>query len=213
MNSTDLLEFWRAQISDEQRPYLWSDDEAWVYMDQAQKQLCRWTEGIPDASTPDVVTVPVETGEIFAQVHASILTFRQAVLLSSGNLLDILNHTDVRKWDNASGNVTAMIVGLERNKVRWDKTPTVDDEVTLLVHRLPLCDIEGPDQAFEVDAWHIPQLTYWMSHLAFQKPDTETFDKKAAERAYAQFKAYCDQVAAEQNRYKQKPRSIVYGGI
>lgn len=213
MNSTTLLDYWRAQVMDQALPFLWTDDEAWAYMNDAQLQFCRKTEGIPDATTPEVVQVPVELGEIFADVHPSILTFREAHLLSTGDSLDILNHTDVRKWDNASGNVTAMIVGMERNKVRWNKTPTVDDEVDLLVFRLPLTTIDAADQEFEIDEIHHLYLAEWMSHRAYLKPDVETFDKQASDRARMNFENYCAQVSAEQRRYKQKPRAVRYGGI
>lgn len=213
MNSSSLLDYWRSQMMDLALPYLWSDDEVYVFMNDAQKQFCRLTEGIPDASTPEVVTVPITTGEILADVHPSILTFREAHLLSTGMSLDIKNHPEVRKWDNAAGNVTAMIVGLEKNVVRWDKTPMVDDEVELLVFRLPLTEIDDANQEIEIDDLHHIKLCDWMSHLAYLKPDTETYDKQASNRARANFEAYCAQVNAEQRRYKQKPRSIQYGGI
>lgn len=213
MNSTTLLEYWRTQVTDTLRPYLWSDDEAFVFMNEARNQFCRLTEGIPDASTPEVVEVPITTGEITAKTHESILTFRLAVLDSTGVPLDIKNHTEITKWSNTEGSVTTMIVGLERNLVRWDKTPMVDDSVTLLVFRMPLEDVSATDTDLEIDDLHHPSLTYWMSHLAYLKPDTETFDKAASDRARANFENYCRQVAGEQRRYRQKPRAIAYGGI
>lgn len=213
MNSTTLLEYWRAQIVDQNRRYLWSDDEAFVYMNEAQSMLCRLTQGISDATTPEVVTVPIVTGEIFAPTHESILNFRQAVLVSTGRPLDIKNHTEIKRWDNTIGTVSQMIIGLENHKVRWNYTPAVDDEVTLLVFRLPLTTIDNFDQDLEVEPKHHASLTFWMSHLAYLKQDTETFDKQASDRAKANFEAYCFQVTAEQERYKQKPRSIAYGGI
>ena len=213
MNSTTLLEYWRSQIVDETRRYLWTDDEAFVYMNEAQNMLCRLTEGISDATTPEVVSVPVEAGELFASVHERILTFRQAVLVSTGYKLDIKNHTEITRWDNSTGSVTQMIVGLEKHKVRWNYTPAVDDEVTLLVFRLPLSFIDDYDQELEVEETHHASLSFWMSHLAYLKADTETFDKQASDRAKANFLAYCEQVGGEQRRYKQKPRSIQYGGV
>jgi hypothetical protein len=207
------MAYWRSQVVDAERPYLWADDEALVYMNEAQKQFCRKTEGISDASTPSVVQVAVETGGIFASVHPSILTFRQAVLGSTGYKLDIVNHTEVQRWDNGTGSVTQMIVGMERNKVRWNRTPTVDDEVTLLVYRLPVDDITDFDQEFEIDALHHTALAFWMSHLAYMKTDIETFNKQASDKARALFEDYCVSVSAEQRRYKQKPRSIAYGGL
>ena len=213
MNSTSLLSYWRTQVVDSLRPYLWSDEEAFVFMNEAQNQFCRLTEGISDATTPEVVQVPVTIGEIFAPVHPSILNFRTASLLSTGGDVTIKNHTDVRLWDNAAGSISTMIVGMEKNKVRWGKTPLLDDEVNLLVFRLPLTEITDVEQELEIEATHHASLSFWMSHLAYLKPDTETFDKQGSDRAKANFEAYCFQAAAEQRRYKQYPRSIRYGGI
>jgi len=213
VNVQQLLDYWRSQIVDNARPYLWSDDDALVYAAEAERQFCRLTEGISDASTPEVVTVSVSEGDIFADVHPSILTFRQAVLESTGYPLAIKNHTEITKWDNAAGSVTAMIVGLEQNRVRWNYTPTVDDEVTLLVFRLPLEDTLTVSSELEIEVRHHASLTHWMSHLAYLKQDTETFDKQASDRAKGNFLQYCEQVAGEQRRYRQKPRSIAYGGI
>jgi hypothetical protein len=195
------------------RPYLWSDDEGFVYMNEAQNQFCRMTQGVSDATTPEVVTVPVITGELFSPTHESILSFRQATLDSTGYNLDIKNNTEIKRWDNTVGTVSQMIIGLENHKVRWNYTPALDDSVTLLVYRLPLTSITDFDQELEIEAKHHASLTYWMSHLAYLKPDTETFDKQASDRALTNFERYCFQVTNEQDRYKHRPQPVAYGGI
>lgn len=213
MDSTGVIEHFRSQIVDQNRPYLWSDDEVIRYLDDAQLEFCRRTEGIGDTSTPEVVNVPITTGEILAKVHPSILTFRLALRASDGSKIEIINHTDVRSWTNTTGRVTRMIVGLENGVVRWGTTPQEDDEANLMVYRLPLEDITDFDQELEIEAKHHIHLVDWMRHLAYLKDDTEVFDKQASDRAEKLFSTYCDFVAAEQRRYKQKPRAVAYGGI
>lgn len=213
MNSTELLEYFRAQVVDEIRPYQWSDDEIIVFMNEAQLKFCRLTEGISDVSTPEVVNVPVTTGEILAETHPSILNFRMALLASTGRKVEITNHTDVVSWANYTGEVRQMIIGMEENVVRWGATPAIDDEVNLMVFRLPLTDITDFDQDFEIHPKHHVSFVHWMKHLAYLKDDTEVFDKNASDKAKAQFEGYCDLVAAEQRRYRQKVRVVAYGGI
>jgi hypothetical protein len=214
MNTTGLLEYFRSQMMDEERPYLWSDTEVMTYMNEAQMMFCRLSEGIADASTPEVVNVPVVLGELRALTHPSILTFRMALLASSGAQIEIVNHTDVRSWTNQIGQVRRMIVGLEPDIVRWGTTPDEDDEVNLTVFRLPLLDLVEFDQDLEIPTKHHAYLLYWMQHLAYLKPDTEVFDKKASDRAKAAFEAYCEGlVSAETRRQRQKPRVVQYGGI
>jgi len=213
MNSTELLDYSRAQLVDAVRPYLWSDAEIFIFMNEAQSMFCRLTDGIADANTAEVTVVPITTGEIFAESHPSILTFRNAYLTSTGAELEIKNHTDIHKWTNQTGQVSQMIIGLQDNLVRWNYTPAVDDEVNLLVYRRPLEDITDADQELEVDGRHHVSLVHWVKHLAFGKPDTETYDANASEQAGMAFRAYCAQVKVEQERYKHKPRSVAYGGI
>jgi len=213
MNSTELLDYWRGQVMDQVRPYLWSDTDAFVYMNEAQLQFCRMSEGIPDATTTEVCSVPVITGEITAEIHPSILHFRNAYLVSTGMELTIRNHNSVKKWDNHTGQITSMIIGMQDNLVRWDHTPMLDDEVSLLVFRLPLTDITDVDQDFEVDPRHHPSLALWMKHLGYLKNDVETYDKQQSDRAKAEFEQYCMQVKIEQGRYRHAPRAVSYGGI
>lgn len=213
MDSTALVEYFRSQIVDETVRYLWSDDEVLVYANEAQLMFCRLTEGIADVSTPEVVNIPVCTGEILAPVHPAILTFRLALLASTGRKLDIINHTDVQSWANATGNIYSMIVGMEDGVVRWGATPAVDDEVNLMVFRMPLTDITDFDQDLEIDSKHHVSLVHWMKHLAYLKDDTEVFDKAASDKAKATFEEYCNTAASEQRRYRQKPRVVAYGGI
>ena len=214
MNSTELLEYFRLQVMDNVRnPYLWSDSEIITYMNEAQSMFCRLTDGIADATTREVIAVPIVTGEIFAETHPSILHFRTASMVSTGNELDIKNHTDIHKWTNQTGSVTQLIIGLQDNLVRWNYTPAVDDEVNLLVYRLPLEDITDVDQDLEIDIRHHVSLVEWMKKLAYSKQDTETFDTDASKKGELAFRLYCAQAKLEQERYKHKPRSVAYGGI
>lgn len=213
MNSTGLLDYWRSQVIDQVRPYLWSDDDAFVYMNEAQLMFCRLSEGLPDSNTTEVCAVPIITGEITAETHPSILHFRRAYLVSTGQELDIRNHTDVHKWDNHLGPVTMMIIGMQDNLVRWNHTPQLDDEVGLLVFRLPLTDITDVEQDLEVDPRHHASLALWMKHLCYLKNDVETYDKQQSDRAKLEFEQYCAQVKTEQGRYRHAPRNVSYGGI
>jgi hypothetical protein len=198
---------------DEEKPYLWSDDEIWTYMNEAQMRFCRDAEGISDFTTPEVVNIPVTTGEVTAKSHCSILNFRLALLASTGCKLDIINYTDVQSWATNSGRVSSIIIGMQEGKVRWNATPIADDEVNLIVFRLPLSEITGPDQEIEIDKKHHVGLVHWMKHLAYLKDDTEVFDKDASEKAKGMFAQYCEKVSSEQRRYRQKPRAVFYGGI
>jgi len=213
MNSTELRDYFRMQVVDTVRPYFWTDIEVFTYLNEAQLMFCRLTDGIADADTTEVTVVPVVTGEIFAVAHPSIITFRNAILVSTGGELEIKNHTDIHKWLNQTGRVSQMIIGLQDGLLRWNYTPAVDDEVNLLVYRRPLEDITGVGQELEIDTRHHVSLVHWMKYLAFMKQDTEIQDSSVANKCAADFSAYCAQVKVEQEHYKHKPRAVAYGGI
>jgi hypothetical protein len=213
MDSTELLKYFRAQVADDVTPYLWTTPECITYMNEAQQMFCRLTDGIYDATTPSVCTVPVVMGEIFSDVHRSIKHFRLATLASTGSELQIRNHTDIHKWSNQQGTISRMIIGLQPGKVRWDYTPRADDEVNLLVFRLPLEDITDVDQEIEIDPKHHVCLVDWMKYLAYLKQDSQTYDAQTSERSGAAFRTYCSYVKEEYVFYKHAPVAILYGGI
>jgi hypothetical protein len=213
VDSTALLNYFRAQVMDDVAPYLWSTPECLTYMNEAQLQFCRLTKGIADATTTAVCVVPVVTGEIFAKVHPTIKHFRLATLASDGRELVIRNHTEIHKWTNQQGTVSKMIVGLQAELVRWDYSPMKDDEVNLLVFRLPLEDITDVDQEIEIDSRHHVALVHWMKHLAYMKQDSQTYDTQTAEKSKAAFEAYCKQVDTEREFQVHAPVAVLYGGI
>lgn len=213
MDSTELLNHFRLQVMDDVTPYLWSVPECLTYMNEAQLMFCRLTDGISDATTPAVCAVPVTTGEIFSDVHPSIKHFRLATLASTGYELQIRNHTDIHKWTNQQGTVSKMIIGMQPGKVRWDYTPRFDDEVNLLVFRLPLEDITDTDQEIEIDPKHHVSLVLWMKYLAYAKQDSQTYDPQTSEKSKAEFEKYCAQVKEEHVFYKHSPVAILYGGL
>lgn len=226
MNSGELYDRFRSDVVDVEKPYLWSEDEVWGYMDAAYKLFVRDTDGIGDA-TSSATEVSVSAGEAFSDVHPSILKFRQAFLASTGAELNIINTQDTAKLTTSDygvlrslnaasqpGPVRNMIVGLERGKVRWAQVPVVDDTVNLVTYRLPLAAITGDGQGFEIGEEHHIYLLLGMKAQAYQKQDAETFDRGRATDNEARFTAYCAKAKAEAERYKSKPvRSVVYGGI
>ena len=225
MNSGELLSLWRSKIVDTAKPYLWSDEEAWLYMNAAYKQFVRLTVGIADF-TSDATTIDVIAAEATAEIHPSILRVMDAYK-SDGSELIVANITDkdfmitsdygfIRRlmMDATPGPVRYMVIGAERGKVKWVQVPLTNDTVSLNVYRLPLVDVADENHPLdEVDELHHIALMDWMSHLAYLKDDAETFDKTKSAEAAATFRTYCSQVKDEWERYKHKNRTVAYGGI
>lgn len=218
MNSTELLDLFRSEMADTEEPYLWSDSDVYGYIDDAQKMFCRLTDGLDDATTPEVVDLAVGEGDDWLATHKSILKFRSAYREDTGRPVEIVNYEDLpaRGWrlDSTQGPVKALITGMEKHKVRV--YPVSNEEVTvkLLVFRLPLESItdEG-EQSFEIDEQHHRHLLLWVKHLAYSKQDAETFDKTKAAEFEGKFVVYCGGAKNEQGRAAHKTRVVAYGGI
>lgn len=224
MTPAELLDYFRAQVRDDVAPYLWTDEEIMVYMDTAQSMFVRLTGGIFDVSS-DACTVSLSAGERFSDLSPLILNIRRAVY-NDERELNILNLSDIDKLttsdygvvrnlslSNSVGRVSHMVIGEQRDIARWIMIPDTDATVSLAIARLPLERITSSSQEFEVDEIHHPFLAEWMKREAYRKQDADTINPKAAEVAEASFRAYCDQVWREWERYRHKPRTVAYGGI
>lgn len=241
MTPKQLYDYFRQQIGDEAVPYLWGEDEVYRYMDEAHKEFVRRIGGVADSSTEAVVRVEFGPNEAFANLSPLILTVRDAYREEDSRVVDVFNIEDF-KYDNLGRNmrredyyspwvswnrnvgpewrkrtgspVKAVIVGMERNKLRAWPIPVDSDAVILDVYRLPLLEInKGKNCFFEVDEQHHIHLLDWMYHLAYSKQDVDTHDEQKAAKFEKSFVDYTERVWKENERKRHKPRKVKYGGI
>lgn len=229
MNANELADYFRSQVRDDVAPYLWSDDELFVYMNEAQKMFVRLTNGIYDV-TSEACSVAVTAGEKYTTLHPTLLTIRKAYYVNPTtnerrelrviNLSDTnsLTTSDYGVFNNPSlgntpGVVTHMVIGEERGKARWINIPVETTTVEMAIARLPLTSLSPSQTALEVPDEHHVSLIEWMKHLAYNKQDGDAYNPKTSAESEARFRAYCEFVWKEWERYRHKPRSVAYGGI
>lgn len=216
MNVEDLLELFREEMSDTQEPYLWSDAFFFGALDDAQKMFCRWSEGIADASTPVLTSLPVAEGTTWLDLDPTILRIRTATL-ADGCDLELVNHEDLKprgwRFDGVQGVVRALVLGLEANRVRVYPDASTADTISLTVFRLPLDPVEDVNCELEIDEQHHRHLLLWVKSLAYGVQDAETYDRTKKAEFRVEFRSYCDQAKAEQGRAKHKTRVVAYGGL
>lgn len=217
MTPSEVKTLFRSEMKDAVAPYLWSDADVYTYIDDAQKMFCRLTDGISDATTAEVVEIPVAADATWLDSHPSILKIRAATRDSDGAPLEVVNFEDLAsrgiRLDGRKGPVRTLITGMQENKLRLASVASVVDTIRLLVFRLPLIDVTDGEGPFEVAPEHHIHLLYWVKRCALLKQDAETFDKSKAEDFEVMFRAYCAQAKAEQQRKRHKVRTVAYGGI
>lgn len=220
MTPVQLAALFRSDVNDLIDPFLWTDDDVYSYMDDAQKMFCRLTDGISDATTPEVCFINTPQGTDWIDLHASILKIRGATLASDGRDLEVINYEDMAgrslRFTTQPAYLRTIIVGMEENKARALRPVAADDAINLLVFRLPLATLiatPAQPQAFEIAEHHHFHLLDWMKHRAFLKQDAECFNRSKATEHDAIFREYCALAKKEQGNKRHKVRQVVYGGI
>ena len=102
MTSSELLTLFRSDISDVALPYLWSDLEAYTYMNDAYRMFVRLTGGVPDF-TSLTTQVPIVSGNALGVLDPSILRIMSARRLSDGREIKVINSPDIGVAGGTSG--------------------------------------------------------------------------------------------------------------
>lgn len=217
MDSTGLLTLFRQEMDDLEDPPLWTDDEVFEYMTDAQKMLCRLTEGIADAQTPAICELALVEGTEWYPVNPLVLKLRKVYRGDTGREVPVINMENLERngvrFDANASVLKALIAGFSDNTLRAWPVPSETVTLRLAVFRLPLYAITDADQVLEVNEKDHRHLTLWMRHLAYLKQDADTYDKKQADEYERRFNDYCYRALREQERARRQVGVTAYGGI
>lgn len=218
MNSTELLEVFREEMNDAAQPYLWPDTLLYRYLNEAQEMFCRLTEGIEDASTPEITRLMVTPGQEWYPLSRKILKVREAVDVTTGRSLPIVNAEMTSeqgiRFDGREGALKLFVTGLQKHMLRAWPMPAFSTTVELRVFRLPLEAItDAGDQELEIDEQHHLALLMWVKARAYGKEDAETFDRRKADEYEVRFRNYCFEARKEQERARRNTGVVMYGGL
>ena len=212
MDTSELLALFRAEMRDEELPYLFADETVYAYINAAQVEFCRLTEGIEDGRSFKLSIAP--DVEWYA-LNKRILKLRKACFTGTGRPVDIVNQERAEqggiRFDGRSGPLKALVAGIEKGTLRAWPLPNEAAEVALDVFRLPKPVGEG--DSLEIDDQHHMALLYWVKRLAYDTHDTETFDRRKSEDYELKFRAYCARARIEQSRARRQVGSTQYGGL
>lgn len=212
MNTTELLDLFRQEVSDVETPYLWSDALVYSYIDDAQKQFCRDTNGIADSRSFKLTITP---GIEWYTLDPKIIKLRDVVYQSTGLDLPVISVEKMlensMRFDGGVGPIKALISGLDDGMLRAWPIPNETTIAELRTFRLPV-DVEAGDD-FEVAAKYHTWFLPWIKHRAYGVQDSEVFDKAASAKFLAEHKALMLQAKHEQNRLRRPVSAVTYGGI
>ena len=190
MTLAELIDIFRTRAEDIVAPYLWSDTEITMYLNEANKEAAERALLIQDETTALVCTLTLAADTATYALHPSILRIERAKLTSNGELLKIVarEYLDATwdKWESATGTPQYIIENADGN-VRIVPTPTAIDTITLIVKRLPITPMSLPADTPEISSRHHYRMVDWALHLAYMKPDADAGNKGAADRYDEEF--------------------------
>lgn len=188
MNVADFLAAFRADLQDEEQPYLWSDQELVRYLNAAVQEANERALLTEDRSTTAVCVIPLQAGVATYALHPSVLQVKRVTL--RGRPLDETSieslDREYRNWESHTGHPRRFIFeqasGSMPPQLRLVSTPVAADVLNLTVYRgalKPLCEDRDTEKP-ELPVRFHEQLKDWVYRCAYLKQDAETLDKAKA---------------------------------
>ena len=224
----DLLSIFRSEVDDTVEEYLWSDEEFFWYLNEAQKEFARLTDYFKDSSTASITQPSITIDSPWVTLDPRILEIRRVVLGSRTLPLRIVNYNELDReyttgqygeqlsgnWDQAKGSPRLFVADEETNKARLVPIPSTADTIQLTVIRLPLEDIVDENSDLEVtEGTHQRALLMHCKAMAYEKQDADGFDQNAADRFRLKFEQYCVLAKGRQTRKQRRLGTVRYGGL
>ena len=192
MNLRALIDLFRQEVDDLVEPYLWSDDEAFDYANDAQQEACRRARLLVDSSTTAICQIAVTTAGLGLLTLDPRVIFVRRARFAASLPLKRMNMQDMEAYDpywqdTAASTPTVFIPDFETGKLQLWPKPSAAGTLLLTVVREPLADMDSDDDTPEIAArWH-RSLRHWMVYRAYSKQDSEGADPKKAAAALALF--------------------------
>jgi hypothetical protein len=191
MTLQDLITLFRNEADDVAEPYLWSDEEAAEFANDAQNEACRRARLLVDSTS--AVTqllvdplaggvIPLDPSIIFvrrAQVHG-----RRPLRRMTMRDLDDMNPY----WQNTQpGMPMAFIPDYQTGAIVLYPPPVEEGLLMLSVVRTPLDEMKDLLDTPEIAPRFHRSLRYWMLYRAYSKQDSQANDPKKAADSLALF--------------------------
>lgn len=226
MKPSELLDLFRLETDDTAEPYLWSDAEFYIYLNEAQDLFVRLIGGITDRRS-SITKVTYKSGDQFVKYDERIyrikgasdetnriLSVRNYDNLESNNLEDDYGSSfRVGLDDTRTGDIKYLISDVETDDLQLYPIPDHGGFVRLFVNRRPLNEIVDEDSKLELPTYQHLCLLYWVKYKAFMKQDGETFDGSKATDFRAAFDAAVEDAKGEKRAREDTKRVVQYGGI
>ena len=230
--NAELLDKFRHENDDLAEPYLWSDDEIFDYLDEAQDEFCELVDVLAGDLTIAYVAATVAAAGGYVDTTAYRITrVRSADLLSPRKYLALANQEEFdlnpspfvdtdygydshnSDWKDETGEPRVLITDYESQKLRLYPIPTEDGTIKARVFRKALTSpIDGEDLEV-LDRQHQRAILIKCRSLSYMKQDSETYDLGQAGALDALFQQRTSEFKKRVKRSRRRSNATSYGGI
>jgi len=206
---------------------LWSNEEFYRYLNEAQDVFVREIGGIADRRSA-ITKITYKTGDQFKKFDERILRIKGAFdelnnVLTLRNLdnfdtpykdSDYGTRSNAGLDDGRTGPVRYLITDVGVDEMQLYPLPDHDGYIRLFVYRRPLeeINIEGEGTLELASQYHLDLLD-WVKYKAFLKQDVEAFDGTKAAEFRAMFTGSIAKAKREKSAREDRKRTVAYGGI
>ena len=202
MTLAELISQFRTDSQDNRAPYLSSDDNVTLWLNEAQEDAAVRANLIFDADTDAVCQIAVVAGTASYSLHTSIFRVTRAAFTPTGSTQDPIELvlTDRKEQDRTRPGWRYLTeeprhVIVDDTKISFACLPDTSGTLDLEVYRAPLvamaAAVVGPPAVAavgpEIARAHHRFLPLWALHRHFSQPDAEVHDPGRAEKAEKAF--------------------------
>lgn len=209
MIAKEIIQFLREDILDDIKlPYLWPDPELLRFVNYAEVQACRRAHLLIDDTTANdsgtaatagtlgqkpLCSLSLVAGQAVYNLSPKILMVKRCQLIGmSYPLVGPLTYAEADEWmagwrgtsgtvgTSGSGGFPSGYLNEPGNTITFLLAPSASGTANLIVSRLPLMSF-GLDGSPEIPESYHEGLLNWAAHLAYMKPDSETFNPGRAQ--------------------------------
>lgn len=191
MNVEQLINQFRNYMADTSKPYLWSDDEILLYLNEAEREAVRRSRSLVDSSTPDVCTIDAIPGVQSYDIDPRVIYIRR--VRTSAHIdpvlpvhIQLIDNMDDR-WETVQGRVENYVVGHESHKLVLVRIPKVAQTIRMTVVREPLNEMKSLSDEPELAKRYHMQLLEYVYYRAYLKHDSEAENVGLAKLHYDNF--------------------------
>lgn len=197
MQLSELIAQYRMLANDKVVPYFVEDSEVTALLNEAVAEAAIRGRLIFETADPDICQIEVLKGQALYQLHPALYELASTVfhpddgsrpvslaLVSVGEMDDRMP----ADWRDRTGKPCHM--AQHDKHFRLAPIPDMGGTIHLEGYRVPVAEMEDPDDAPEIGDIHHRHLIQWALHKAFSIPDAEFFDPARSDQALQEFERY-----------------------